>query len=40
MEGVRSGLDVLARSGVKDLLAGYTWPGVFDRIDGVYRKLV
>jgi len=40
MDAVRSGFDVLAQAEVNDLLARFTWSGVFDRIDGVYRSLV
>ena len=40
MDVVRSGFDVLAEPAVQELLARYTWSGVFDRIDRVYRSFV
>jgi glycosyltransferase involved in cell wall biosynthesis len=39
MDRVRTGFDVRLEPAVKELLARFTWSGVFERIDRVYRRL-
>jgi glycosyltransferase involved in cell wall biosynthesis len=40
MDRIRSGFDVRSEPVVKELLARFTWSGVYERIDAVYQRLV
>jgi hypothetical protein len=40
MDRIRAGFDVRAEPAVKELLARFTWSGVFEKIHAVYQRIV